>query len=66
MKAIVSIYDDDNRLIRENWLLDPMGEELKKDKFTGEISRTRYFRFQVKELLNIGGIIRGEAKNENN
>lgn len=66
MKAIVSIYDDDNRPIRENWLIEPYDDRITEDCSSQAAVKRTYFRFQVEELLDIGGIIRGEAKNENN
>lgn len=51
MKALVTIIDDNGRIIENNWLVEPTDEKL--DTKEGIISTvTYYFEFGVVKCLN--------------
>ena len=54
MKAIVSIYDDNDRPIRENWLVEAVDERLEQDPKTRAVIQKTLFRFYVSTILDHG------------
>ena len=54
MKAIVSIYDDNDRPIRENWLVEAVDERLERDPKTRAVIQKTLFRFYVSTILDHG------------